>query len=280
MNELNEKDLDLIVEEKNLGSLKTNALNIQEKVKEILPQYNAENYNSENIEKAVKDRILLNKSAKALNDKRIELEKEFNKPFEDFKIIIKDTCDLIKSASDEIDKAVKNVENKEKGEKKDLIKKYFDENVGSLKELIKLEKIFNDRWLNKTFKQEDIEKEISDKLSQIRNDLQTIETLNSNYETELKTYYLENLDLSLTIKRDHDLKEKDEILAKQSGQAVIEKKQEEVKQMNEMAEKKVDSKIYDPTMTYTLEITGTESQLVALRKFMEVNNMTFRKVER
>ena len=84
MNELNDKDLELIVSKEELGVLETNALSIKEKVEAILPNYSSENYNENNIDIAIKDRALLNKSAKALNSKRIELEKKFMEPFENF----------------------------------------------------------------------------------------------------------------------------------------------------------------------------------------------------
>lgn len=44
-------------------------------------------YNDENIDQAKKDKAALNKAAKALNAKRLEIEKEFMKPFREFKEI-------------------------------------------------------------------------------------------------------------------------------------------------------------------------------------------------
>ena len=49
--------------------------------------------------------------------------------------------------------------------------------------------------------------------------------------------------------------------------------------MNEMATTKVEEKVIDPVMTYTLKITGKKSQLVALRTFLSTNEMTYEKVE-
>lgn len=279
MKELNENELTLVVQEKNLGTLKTNALNIKQKVEEILPMYDSKNYNAENIDKAVKDRALLNNTSKALNDARIKLEKEFNAPFEEFKTIIKDTCTLIKEASNKIDEIVKEEENKEKTAKKSIIERIFNDNIGNLKELVTLEKIFNERWLNKTFKIEDIEKEIQEKVKNIKEGLETIESLNSKYETELKTYYLDTLDLSLAIKRNNELIAKDELLNKQNEIKIEEKKIEEETKLREMATTKVEEKVYDPEMTYTLKIMGKRSQLVALKIFLNTNNMKFEKVE-
>ena len=118
--ELNEKTFELVVSEKSLGTLTTNALQIKEKVLEILPKYDIANYNEGNIDQAKKDKALLNSSSKFLNEKRIELEKEWLKPFNEFKDIITETNSLIKECTAKIDSVVKESENKEKEYKRYL----------------------------------------------------------------------------------------------------------------------------------------------------------------
>lgn len=282
MNELNEKDLELVVSKQELGVLETNARNIKEKVLEVLPNYSADNYDENNIDVAKADKALLNKSAKALNDKRIVLEKKFNEPFEIFKATIKETTDLIKEASSKIDEVVKDVENKEKSNRKEIIVKYYEENINELKDILPLEKIFEDKWLNKgsfngkgEFK---LVNELQDKINRVRNDLIAIGELHSKYEVELKNDYLNCFDLSRVIAKNTELIKKEEFLKKQqeeSQKVVVEQKEEK---MQEMASKKVEEKISDEILTYTLKITGKTSQMVALRKFLETNEMKFEKV--
>lgn len=282
MNELNEKDLELVVSKQELGVLETNARNIKEKVLEVLPNYSADNYDESNIEVAKADKALLNKSAKALNDKRIELEKKFNEPFEIFKATIKETTDLIKEASSKIDEVVKDVENKEKTNRKEIIVKYYEENINELKDILPLEKIFEDKWLNKgsfngkgEFK---LVNELQDKINRVRNDLIAIGELHSKYEVELKNDYLNCFDLSRVIAKNTELIKKEEFLKTQQeeSQKVVEEIKEE--KMQEMASKKVEEKISDEMLTYTLKITGRTSQMIALRKFLETNEMKFEKV--
>ena len=69
MNEVQNNEFELIITEKNLGSLTTNAKAIRDKIKEILPKYSAENYSENNIENAKSDKAMLNNTAKKLNDK-------------------------------------------------------------------------------------------------------------------------------------------------------------------------------------------------------------------
>lgn len=282
MNELNEKDLELVVSQEELGFLETNAKNIKEKVLAILPNYSADNYDESNIDVAKADKALLNKSAKALNDKRIELEKKFNAPFEEFKTIIKETTDLINQASSKIDEVVKDVDNKEKNKRKEIIVKNYEEKINELKDILPLEKIFEDKWLNKgsfndkgEFK---LVNELQDKINRVRNDLIAIGELHSKYEVELKNDYLNNFDLSRAIAKNTELIKKEELLKVQqeeSQKVIIEQKEERIL---EDAGKKVMTYITDDELTYTLKVTGKRSQLVALKKFLETNEMKYEKV--
>lgn len=279
MKELNEKDLELIVKEKNLGSLITNAKSIKKAVEQVLPNYDASNYSIENIEKAEKDKAMLNTTAKNLNKRRIDLEKEFMVPFNEFKTEITETCNLIKEASEKINVIVQTKEQERKDIKKADIETYFEDNIGSLKGLIDLEKIFNDRWLNKGYEMEDIQQEIAELFKKTKEDLTTIESLKSKYEVELKNNYLTTLDLSTAIKLNNELLEKEEKLVEQTKLAEIEKVKQEEKQLKEQSTTKVETNVIDPVETYALKITGKRSQMVALREFLNTNNMTFEKVE-
>lgn len=278
MNELNEKDLQLIVSEKELGTLKTNAINILTKVKEILPNYDAKYYDEENIEKAKEDKALLNNSSKALNKQRIELEKQFMQPFDEFKKIIKETTDLINEASSKIDVIVKEVENKAKDKKKNDIIQIFNKYVAELGNVLTFDKIFNEKWLNKTYRIELIENEIQERINTIRNDLLAISNLNSNYEVELKNDYLNNFNLSVVINKNNELIQKETLLKNQKSESekIIQEQKDEI--MEKMATTKIEEKIVDQVLTYTLKITGKTSQMRALKKFMEVNELKYEKI--
>lgn len=275
---INENELELIVSKKSLGELTTNAITIKKKVEDALINFKAENYNEDNIDKAKEDKALLNKTSKKLNDDRIALENEFMKPFEEFKTTIKETTDLIKTASGNIDEIVKEVENKAKDEKKNIIINFYNDNVKELKELITFDSLFNEKWLNKTYKIEDIQNEIVENLTKIRNDLIVISTLKSKYEVELKNEYLNNgYQLGLVVKKNNDLIEKEKLLANNENKIEEQVKEDKIEKMNNEAEHIVTS-IDDELMTYTLKITGTRDQLVALKLFMNNNNMKFEKV--
>lgn len=104
---LQEKDIQLVVSQETIGQLTTNVMEIKANVERALVKYDINNYSVEDIPKCKADKILLNKAAKALDDKRKELEKAWNKPFEEFKDTCKETCKLIKNAVSLIDGVIK-----------------------------------------------------------------------------------------------------------------------------------------------------------------------------
>ena len=224
---------------------------------------------------------MLNRTAKKLNDERIRLEKEFMKPFDEFKMVIKEITEMIKDSSSKIDEIVKEVENKDKEDKKKAILVIFESEVKELKNVLKFEKVFDERYLNKTFKIEDVEKDLTCKLDQIRNDLITISELHSKYEIELKNDYLNNFDLGMVIRKNSELISKEEALKNQveeTKKVIEEQKEEKVQEIvNRVIETRV-TKEPKKLLTYRLDITGDEDQQRALKKFLDTTGMTYEKV--
>ena len=191
-----DENLKLVITEQKLGKLITNAKEIQEFVKNKLTEYSADNY-SANDSAIDKDKSELNTAAKNLNSERLRLEKEFMAPFEEFKNIMSDTCDMIKDASSKLDEIIKEIQ------------KYWD----SLNfTLVSLEKIFNPKWLNKGPKMKDIKAEIDERLTNINEDLKVLTDYSEDAET-LKSLYLYSLDLQSTLKKAAELKANRERLA-------------------------------------------------------------------
>lgn len=181
--------LDLIVYNQTPGQLATNARAILETVKKQLESYKAENYSEANIADAKKDKAELNAASKKLNDRRIELEREYMKPFEEFKGLIAETCAEIKTASGQIDAIVKEVEQREKDEKRAAIETFWKAQAC---DLFKLSQVFKDSWLNKGTKLKDVESEITERIAKVKSDLVILDRIN---EPDAKAYYLDTLDL-------------------------------------------------------------------------------------
>ena len=83
----------------------------------------------------------------------------------------------------------------------------------------------------------------------------------------------------MIIRKNNDLLQKEELLKSQEEETkkVVELQKETV--MQDMSNTVVENKITDKELTYILKITGTTSQMKALRNFLEVNKMNFEKLE-
>ncbi len=205
--------LTLIVREKKLGSLVTNAKEIKAFVEEQLKTYNVDNYTGD-AKQAAKDKAELNNAAKRLNDERIYLEKEWNMPFLEFKNIVKETTDLINSASAKLDLIVKEQEAKEKAEKQAEIEKLWAAKNFSL---VELGRVFSPKWLNKTTKLTSVDVEMDDIIKRINGDLASLDAFGEDTAT-LKDIYLSTLNLQMTLNKGAELKANRERLAAMEAQ--------------------------------------------------------------
>lgn len=268
-----EKELQLSVQNLELGTLTTNAMAIRDKVKTLLEDYKEENYNEDTVDKAKEDKALLNKTSKMLNDERIRLEKEFMTPFNEFKEVVTETTTMIKAASSKIDDIVKGVEERAKEQRNLTIEEIFKEKIQELGELITLDQIFDDRWLNKgsfndkgEFK---LTKELEEKLNNIRVGLETIKSLKSKHELALTNQYLKTFNLSEIIVENNRLNELEQ------KTVIVEEKKEEIKEakIEEMTTIPFEVGENDPIKTYTLTITGELSKQKQLKEFLKLNKM-------
>ena len=143
---ITENQLQLITKDKKLSEMIEGITQIRSIVKEKMKVYECITYTEDDIKEAKADRAMINKSSKALNDTRIELEKIYMQPFNKFKDVVKDTCDMLDLTSNSIDLQIKKFEQEEKDAKMKQIREYFDENN---EYLVNFDRCFKSNWLNK-----------------------------------------------------------------------------------------------------------------------------------
>lgn len=138
-----------------------------EQMKSSVDAINAEftkyDVDTNNFKSAKEARARLNKLAKALNDKKIAIVKEADKPVLVFKNQIKDLMDEIGQASDHIGKQIKVFEDNAKKQREaninaDINKRCKESNVDSAKIEI------NPKWYNKSEPYATFEKEVNQQI--------------------------------------------------------------------------------------------------------------------
>ncbi len=279
------KDLTLKVERQIPGELVTNALAIKAFVEDRIKDFSVEKYAGD-AEAAKKDRAVLNNAIKELDGKRLQLEREFMAPFEEFKKIIKDTTSLIKEASIKLDNFVKQKEAEEKEAKKEKIRTLFDSKHFGI---VDFDEFIDQRWLNKSYKMKDIEEEMDAKIKKITSDFDVINGLGQD-QMVARVKYLETFDLSQAFAAAETAKQARERLAQEEKDRIarqIEQQKKEVVQDAEVwkREESVSSLAAeaagvedDPIIEYTLKFRGTRSALLSMRKYMTELGITYEKI--
>nr|DAV29137.1 MAG TPA: Protein of unknown function (DUF1351) [Caudoviricetes sp.] len=279
---LTEQSLALNVLDLTFGTLTTNALQLHDYVAATLERYTPENYSEDNVEQAKADRAILNKAAKELNDRRIQIEREWNAPLQEFKGIVGDTVKMIADGSAKIDAVVKGVESKAKAEKRAAIEELWERKGITL---LPLSKLWDDKWLNKTKRLPAIEKEIGEKLLKIEAELDTLAAVDTEDGDVLRAYYLDCLDLQRTLAYSATLKANRQRLQEEQARRQAEAEAQATREAYVAPTAEPAPTAYEApeavipeVLERTMVVRGTREQLIALAEFMQAEGIWFKKV--
>lgn len=150
-------------------------------------------YTDDQIKEAKADRAALNKLKKALSDERIRREKEYMKPFDDFKSKINEIISIIDKPVAVIDKQIREYEDKRQQEKLEEIKKLWFEM--EVPDGLTLDNVFNYRMLNASFNMKHVKQCFIDAIDRFNRDMAVLVNL-SEYSFEAQQIYISSLDLS------------------------------------------------------------------------------------
>lgn len=174
------------------------AFNYEELKKELTEKvsiYENMVYSDAQIKEAKADKAQLNKLKKALNDERIRLEKEYMKPFNDFKLKINEIIGIIDRPVAVIDAQVKNYEEKIRNEKMEAITEIFN-SIG-FQPFVQLPMIMDQKWLNASVSLKKIEEQMREVMYKVSSDLVTLSGLECSYEAQ--EIYKSTLDIHKAI---------------------------------------------------------------------------------
>lgn len=195
-----------------LTHIEWNREELERAVRAKVAEYEGIAYTEDTVKAAKKDRAELNNLLKAIGERRKKVKSIISKPYDDFEAELKEVTALIEKQSDEIDSQIKAFEEKQKKEKKRKIEEAYDGAIGELRAVLPFEKVFNQRFLNQTFKLEVAISEIQQKIEQVKTDLGTIESMCGKYALNAKDVYVQTLDLSKALAEEKRLKELEEKL--------------------------------------------------------------------
>lgn len=166
-------------------------------VNEALEKYVGIVYTDDMIDDAKKDRAKLNALEKQLAKAFTATKDVYLGPLTELETVNKDLRQKIKKTSGEIDTQVKSYEDALKQDKKNDLYRVYTTAAGALAVLVPFEKIFNERWLNKTYAFSTAEKELKTIIEEKRLELDDLADdcePGEEYEA-VKRAYLKNLSM-------------------------------------------------------------------------------------
>lgn len=193
-----------------------------------LAAYKGRIYDESMIREAKKDAANLRKLAAAIDGKRKEMKARYLAPYAAFEAQAKELTGMIDTQVAEIAAQITAFDEARKAEKLEHIKLLYKEIMGDLSELVPYEKIHNKRWLNAIATMSAIEGDIIEKAEGIRAALTSIDALGlpDDMASQVKTVYLDKLDLAAA------LAEKERIERKQKALAEYEARKQQEAQRN------------------------------------------------
>lgn len=216
-------------------------------------------YTDETIKDAKSDRATLNKVKKAITDAEKAYKTKCLEPYEALRPRIKELVDLVEEQRMLIDSTVKDFETRQKEEKEQQIRKYYDRKavvLGAYADSL-YEKLFDKKWTNATTGKAKYEEAIQVAINQAAMDLDTIKSWSSPFAETLMETYVATLSVDKA-------KEKDAQLTDAAKKAGLTSQPTETKANTAPVAEAIDAE-----QGVTMKIYANQSQMNQLTDFMK-----------
>ncbi len=284
-----------------------------ELIEGIVKQYEGASYTEDQMKLAKEDQAKLNAIKKAISDRRIEIKKLVMEPYEQFETEVKEVIALIDAPAAMIDRQIKEYEERTKEEKREALKEHFQEHIGSLKDMVTFQQIFDPKWLNLSVSLKKAKEDMESKIYEIESNLETIEGMcEEKYLVAVKAQYIKTLDINEAFAEMKRLKEIEKIeeekrrkaeearvaaekareeaekakVAEEARKAANAPEEEEADEPEDEDEPERQEEEVEPEETpkpaeeeekrykTTFTVTGTKRQLIELKRYMEEIGLT------
>lgn len=242
-------------------------------IKTKMEEYKGLVYTDDQIKEAKTDRADLNRLKGILKDERIRMKKAYLEPFSDFEDKINSLISVIDEPVALIDSQIKEYEKKQKDDKEQEIREKFKD-MG-FPDYVSLIKVWNPKWLNKSYSMKNIEDDLQSRKEEIQKDIDTIRAI-PEFSFEALEAYKVNLSLSEAVAKGKEMadiqqrkQEAEEKARKQDieGQAAAEQGQIPGEEVDPFGDGMLDPGKLDNTSELTG--TGQEPELASKKESAE-----------
>lgn len=176
------------------GEIKLNYEEIKSMLEEKLKIYKGAVITEEGKTVAKKEVAYLRKLKKEIEDRRKEVKKTWNMPYEEFAAKVMSLTSMIDEPILLIDSQVKAFDDKQKAEKCEKIRELYKKEIGDIAEYLTWEKVFQPTWVNVSVTMKKISEELQAKIEAVKKDILTIRSMQSESVPKALELYRVNLD--------------------------------------------------------------------------------------
>ena len=293
-------DLDKVIPQ----SLDFNFEEVKTWLSENLAAYRNMVVTEDGIAAAKSDKTKIRKISSAISEQRIAVKKRYLEPYNAFEANMKELSGMCDEASKNIDDQLKKFEEQCKAQKRaELLDFYQALNAPAW---LTFERIENPRWMNVTFSMDEAQKEITEKVSAINADIESISGFDAEFADEMLLEYRKTLNVSGAIQRGNELRRmKQERERRRAEQEAAEKARaaereeaerrraeadiaaqrareaaETEKQTEEPGQELEERLAEEPIQVLDFRVYVTQEQKIALRNWLKENGIRVTRVPR
>nr|DAE43189.1 MAG TPA: Protein of unknown function (DUF1351) [Caudoviricetes sp.] len=275
-----------------LPPVEWNYAELKQWVSDGLEAYRGRVYTEDTVTEAKRDRATLNKLAQAIEDRRREMKAVYLAPYDQFEKQAKELVEMVKNQSREIDAQIKTYDRQRREEKLARIKiELYAPMIGDLAEAIPYEKLHDPKWLNVTVSMTAVSEALAAKIESIRSGFAALHKLDVPPDVlhQIHAEFAKDFDLAAAIAaKDRILEEKKHMLEfsrhlEAQSAASSEETSSDMEQppaVEKAAEVRKTPTDDEPVMQLDFRAWVTRSQMLALREFLNTNNIKYGKVPR
>lgn len=176
------------------GTIQLNYEDIEAMLRKTLSFYKGAVVTEEGKTAAKKEVAYLRKLKKSIDDRRKEVKKEWNQPYEEFNAKVMALMSMIDEPIILIDQQVKAFDEKQRREKREKIRDLYEEIVGDIKEYLSFERAYQSSWENVSTSMKKVREELQARIDTVSKDILTISSMQSEAVPEALSIYKHSLD--------------------------------------------------------------------------------------
>lgn len=205
-----------VVVDQQPGQIRFNYDDIEDMLREKLAFYEGAVVTEEGKTAAKKEVAYLRKLKKEIDDRRKAVKREWNQPFDEFNAKVMALMAMIDEPILLIDEQVKAFDEKQRQEKKEKIRDFYEELVGEAREYLSFERAYVPSWENVSTSMKKIREELQTRIDTVNKDIQTISAMQSEAVPKALEIYKRSLDAMEAIRHINQYEQqKQEILRRE-----------------------------------------------------------------